>query len=567
MVGFEYTGPARHVKGFVSLWPTLARSRGLILDRMELPDPPTPARHQPGEALHQSEELFRLLVDSVKEYAIFLLDPTGHVATWNMGAERLKGYSAADIIGQHFSSFYPPEVPRDTIDDELVIAVREGVFRTEGWRLRKDGTQFWADVTITPVHDSRGSLVGFAKVTRDLTARKRADDEREELARAQAARAEAERANQLKDAFLATLSHELRTPLNAIVGWAHLLQGKQLEPDVRKAIEVIARNAAAQTQLISDILDISRISSGRVQLRVQRVELPAVIEAALDVVRPAADAKGIRLMPLIGDAAPVWGDPDRLQQIVWNLLSNAVKFTVRNGQVQVRLRRSNSNVEIVVQDTGAGIAPEFLGHVFEPFRQADATPTRVHGGLGLGLAIVRHLTELHGGRVSASSEGLGRGATFVVELPALPMADSRAPGRDERAAGPQPNLRGVRVLLVEDDEDSRDLLEAMLAGTGAAVRTTASAVEATDVLREWRPEVLVSDIEMPEQSGYDFIRTVRDLPAEQGGLTPAVALTAYARTEDRVRALTTGFQIHLSKPVHPEELVAAVATLTGRSRA
>jgi PAS domain S-box-containing protein len=535
---------------------------------MGLPDPPPAARPTVGEALHRSEELFRLLVDSVKEYAIFMLDSTGHIATWNAGAQRLKGYSAADIIGQHFSRFYPPEVPRETIDDELVIALREGQFRDEGWRLRKDGTRFWADVTITPVHDSHGTLLGFGKVTKDLTARKMAEEEREQLVREQAARAEAERANQLKDAFLATLSHELRTPLNAIVGWTHLLQARELDPEVRKAVEVIARNAAAQTQLISDILDISRISSGRLQLRVQRVDLSGVIEAALDVVRPAADAKGIRLTSVIAEAGPVWGDPDRLQQVVWNLLSNAVKFTARNGWVQVRLARVRSHVEISVQDTGAGIAADFLAHVFEPFRQADGTPTRMHGGLGLGLAIVRHLTELHGGRVSASSEGPGRGATFTVELPSLPIAGARAADGAAAAPGNDPSsLSGMSVLLVEDDADSRELIEAMLAGLGARVRSVASAGEGLDALREWRPDVVVSDIEMPEESGYDFIRRLRELPADEGGLTPAVALTAYARTEDRVRSLATGFQIHLAKPVHPDELAAALTTLTGRMRA
>src|SRR5262245_36756384 len=390
---------------------------------MSQPDPPGAPRERQTEALYQSEELFRLLVESVQEYAIFLLDVTGHIISWNRGAQRLKGYAPPDIIGKHFSQFYPPEVPRQVIDDELVTAVEEGQFRGEGWRVRADGTQFWADVTITPVRDASGTLRAFAKVTRDMTARRIAQEEREQHLREQVARAEAERANQLKDAFLATLSHELRTPLNAIVGWTHLLQCRDVDDEVRRGLDVIARNANAQTQLISDILDISRISTGRVHLRVQRVDLPAVIEAAVDAVSPAALAKGIRITRLLDSPGPVSGDPDRLLQVVWNLLSNAVKFTPRGGRVEVRLQRVNSHVEIAVQDNGAGIAPEFLSHVFEPFRQADASPTRVHGGLGLGLAIVRQLIELHGGRVWAASPGLGRGATFTIELPSLPLSD------------------------------------------------------------------------------------------------------------------------------------------------
>jgi PAS domain S-box-containing protein len=530
-----------------------------------VPDPPSPATERQAAALHESEELFRLLVESVQEYAIFLLDLTGHIISWNRGAQRLKGYLASDIIGKHFSQFYPPEVPRDVIDDELVIAVNEGQFRGEGWRLRKDGTQFWADVTITPVRDSKGTLRAFAKVTRDMTARKMAQEEREELLREQAARAEAERANQLKDAFLATLSHELRTPLNAIVGWTHLLQGRDLDDETRRGLEVIARNAAAQTQLISDILDISRISTGRVHLRVQRVDLVAVIEAAVDAVSPAATAKGIRITSLLDSPGPVSGDPDRLQQVVWNLLSNAVKFTPRGGRVEVRLQRANSHVEIAVQDNGMGIAPEFLTHVFEPFRQADASPTRTYGGLGLGLAIVRQLVELHGGRVWGSSEGQGRGATFTIELPSLPLSDSSA-RRDSRAPSPVANLQGLAVVVVEDEPDARDLLVAMLSGLGARVSATASADEGLQAVRTMRPDVVVSDIEMPGKSGYDFIRQLRDATPDDGSLTPAIALTAYARPEDRVRSLSTGFQIHLSKPVHPDELAAAVAALTGRVR-
>jgi PAS domain S-box-containing protein len=513
------------------------------------------------------EEMFRLLVDSVHEYAIFLIDTSGRVVTWNKGAQRLKGYTADEIVGRHLSVFYPDDVPHDRVDAELEIVLRDGIFRDEGWRMRKDGTQFWADVTLTPVRDAAGTLRGFAKITRDMTARRRAEEQRGLLYREQAARAEAERASQLKDAFLATLSHELRTPLNAIVGWTHLLLATQLDAETRHGVEVISRNAAAQTKLISDILDISRISTGRVQLRVQRVHMDEVISGAVDAVAPAAGAKGIRVTRLIStDAGPVSGDPDRLQQVVWNLLSNAVKFTPKGGRVEVRLQRVNSHVEIAIQDSGIGIAPEFLPYVFEPFRQADPTPARAHGGLGLGLAIVRHLVELHGGRVYAASPGHDKGSTFVVDLPSLPLSDGLEVRGEPAALPANPNLQGTVVLLVEDDADSRQLEEKMLQAAGARVHAVASAAEGLALMREARPQVIVTDIEMPGESGYDLIRKVRGLPFDQGGLTPAIALTAYARTEDRIRSLAAGFQMHLAKPVHPSELTAAVAAVCGRPR-
>jgi PAS domain S-box-containing protein len=529
--------------------------------------PDDPKRSHPTADFLPGEEMFKLLVDSMHEYAIFLLDVNGNVASWNKAAHRLKGYAAEEIVGRHFSTFYPDDMPRDAINAELDIALRDGVFRDEGWRVRKDGTQFWADVTITPVRDAAGTLRGFAKVTRDMTARRRAEEQRGQLYREQAARAEAERANQLKDAFLATLSHELRTPLNAIVGWTHLLQASDLGPEARRGVEVIARNAAAQTKLISDILDISRISTGRVHLRVQPVAMEQVINAAVDAVSPAASAKGIRVTRLLStDVGPVSGDPDRLQQVVWNLLSNAVKFTPKGGRVEVRLQRVSSHLDITVQDSGMGVAPEFLPYVFEPFRQADPTPSRAHGGLGLGLAIVRHLVELHGGRVYVTSPGPGQGATFTVELPALAVS-AGLEERGEAAPLPAgPTLHGTVVLLVEDDADSRQIAQRMLQDAGARVLAAATVGDGLALMREERPHVVVTDIEMPGESGYDLIRKVRALPFDSGGLTPAIALTAYARTEDRIRSLAAGFQMHLAKPVHPSELTAAVAAVTARGR-
>jgi PAS domain S-box-containing protein len=389
------------------------------------------------------------------------------------------------------------------------------------------------------------------------------------------ARRRAEEANRLKDDFLATLSHELRTPLTAILGWSSMLRGGQLEGErAARAVETIERNARAQTQLVDDLLDVSRIITGKLRIDVRSVDLTAVIKAAADATRPAAEAKDIRLQTLLDPrAGPVSGDPDRLQQVVWNLLSNAVKFTPKGGRVQVRLERVNSHVEITVADTGAGIAPEFLPHVFERFRQADMTYTRAHGGLGLGLSIVRQLVELHGGTVRAESEGEGRGTTFTVSLPLLPVRTEPAgnqPRVHPAAAAVSspivcpPELDGLRVLVVDDERDTRDLLDAVLTSCGAEVSTAASAAEALEQIGRGRFDVLLTDIGMPEEDGYALIRKVRQLPPERGGKVPAAALTAYARAEDRVRALRSGFQTHVVKPVEPEELVAVVANLAGR---
>jgi signal transduction histidine kinase/ActR/RegA family two-component response regulator len=388
---------------------------------------------------------------------------------------------------------------------------------------------------------------------------------------------QAEEASRLKDEFLATLSHELRTPLNAIIGWAHLLRGGQLDTaGTARALETIDRNARIQAQLISDVLDVSRIIRGKLQLEIRLVELPVVIEAALDALRPAADAKGVRIQAALdSDAGLVSGDPNRLQQVFWNLLSNAIRFSPRGGRVQLFLAGTATHVEVRVVDEGAGIPPDFLPHVFERFRQADASTTRKHSGLGLGLAIVRHIVELHGGVVEALSEGEGKGSTFVVKLPLAAGPAEGAPRRFERprpraTTGEDvvegPSLAGVRVLVVDDERDSRDLIATVLERQGARVVAVGSAAEALAALTREVPDVLVSDIEMPEQNGYDLLRRVRELPPEQGGRLPAAALTAYASAQDRMKALLSGFQLHVAKPVPPGELVAVVASLAGRTR-
>lgn len=405
-----------------------------------------------------------------------------------------------------------------------------------------------------------------------LEALRRSEAERERLlAQEQALRREAEAANRMKDEFLATVSHELRTPLNAMLGWTRMLNtGAVAETDRQHALEAIERSARLQAHLIEDLLDVSRIITGKVRLDVRPLELSVVVEAALDAVRPAAEAKQIRLHKVIDPLpAPVTGDGARLQQVVWNLLSNAINFTGRGGRVEVAVRRVNSQVEIVVADTGAGIRTDFLPHVFERFRQADGTRARTHAGLGIGLAIVRHLVELHGGTVHANSAGEGHGSTFTVQLP-LTVA------RFTSDAAPDAGVRGmttavplavsldrVRALAVDDDRESRELVAAILQSAGAHVRTARSASEALRVLQEGGIDLLVSDIGMPEEDGYALIRQVRTAEGPERRL-PAVALTAHARIEDRLAALMAGFDVHVPKPVEPAELVTVIAALVRR---
>jgi signal transduction histidine kinase/CheY-like chemotaxis protein len=399
--------------------------------------------------------------------------------------------------------------------------------------------------------------------------RKRNEEEREQLlARELAARAEAERANRTKDEFLAIVSHELRTPLNAIVGWASMLRSGSLDPAQKaRAIEVIDRNAKAQAQLIEDILDVSRIVSGNLRLDPRPVQLQRVIEAAVDSIRPSADAKQISLeMDLEAEARLVSGDPDRLQQVVWNLLSNAVKFTPSGGRVNVQLRESDSRVDVVVRDDGNGIAPEFLPHVFDRFRQADGSKTRRYGGLGLGLAIVRNLVELHGGTVQAHSEGEGKGTTFVIGLPSVKITTGLPASQDASRISQDGNweLSGMRILAVEDDTDSREMLEMVLKSQGAEVVSASCMKDALKVLegKGWKPQVLISDLGMPELDGYDLIRAIRTDSSFKS--LPAIAITGYAGNEEGKRTLDAGFQKHLSKPVSWRELIDAIVELARR---
>jgi signal transduction histidine kinase len=460
---------------------------------------------------------------------------------------------------------------------ELQRAVQNAVEKVE---LRRKIERMYEELEEQVKQRTAELSLANEELKREIRVRQWGEEERARLlVREQEARREAEEANRIKDEFLATLSHELRTPLNAMLGWAQVLRsGRVDEATTRRALEAIERNARAQAQLISDLLDVSRIITGKLRLDLRPVELPRIIDAALDSVRPAAEAKGIQLRVLLDPmASPLVADADRLQQVVWNLLSNAIKFTPEGGAVEVRQRQAGGGrtggggagmVEIEVSDSGMGIRPDFLPYVFDRFRQAESTTTRHHGGLGLGLSIVRHLVELHGGTVSVESQGEGKGAAFRVRLPlraSEPAVERREAPRPAVFGSDGWPLDGLHILVVDDEPDTRDLLATTLESCGARVTTVASVPEALSELDRARPDVVVSDIGVPGEDGYSLIRRLRARAAEQGGNVPAVALTAYARAEDRVRALAAGFQMHLAKPVDPAELVASVAALAGRT--
>jgi PAS domain S-box-containing protein len=549
-------------------------------------------RREGEESLRHSEERLRLLVESVEDYAIYMLSPEGCVTTWNAGAQKLKGYAAQEIIGEHYARFFPTEdVQRGKPQQELDTALKVGRFEEEGIRVRKNGERFWANVVLTPIRDLHGKLLGFAKVTRDLTARKAAEEIARKLIEEQAARfaaeaaeaklresearfrnaaERAESASRVKDEFLSTASHELRTPLNAIVGWSTILKESALAPSVMKAVEVIHRNALAQVRIVDDVLDMSRIVAGKLRLDLRAADLSAVIGSAIEVVQPSADAKQITIsFEPPASAISLVADPDRLQQVFWNLLSNAVKFSSAGDHITVTTRCEGSRIDLFVHDTGRGIAPDFLPCVFDRFQQADGSSARRIGGLGLGLAIVRHLVELHGGQVDVQSKGLGKGASFQVTLPIRAVLPSEQPESDARPSFATPQsarlreavLRARRVLVVDDEPDARELVQVLLEDAGAVVETAASAEQAMGILPRFRPHVLVSDIGMPGEDGYSLMRRVKDLAPSDGGGIPSLALSAYTRGQDKNRAILAGFTMHLAKPVDPHDLVVAVSNL------
>jgi PAS domain S-box-containing protein len=546
--------------------------------------------------LQASEERLRLAIQTTRVVIWDWLPQVNQVTTSeNIG--EIYGVSAAEYAEYGFGLLHPED--RDRRRETVQKVVDEGGSYHSEFRIIRPDTQavVWIEERASAITDDEGRVIRLVGVAADITDRKNRDEEirrlnaemqarlnelntlftdrkrgeteREELlAHEQAAREEAQVANRLKDEFLATVSHELRAPLHSILGWVSLLKaGKLSHDEAARALDTIGRNARAQTKLIGDLLEVSRIITGKTSLDVRPVELASVIEAAVDTVRPTAEAKGVRLQtvlyPLPG---PVSGDDQRLQQVIWNLLSNAVKFTPKGGRVQVLLRRVNSQVEIVVSDTGQGISAEFMPSVFERFKQASAGLTRRYGGLGLGLAIVRHLVELHGGTIQAESPGEGQGATFRVRLP-LSITREASPVLEKPAGGSpfecQPILDGMSVLVLDDDPEARELLSALLKGCAATVHAADSAASAREILNTDHVDVILCDIEMPGEDGFAFIRSVR--LEEKTNKIPAVALTAYAHSEDRTMALRAGFLWHLPKPVEPAELIAIVANLTGRT--
>ena len=634
------------------------------------------------------DDLYRRAVENdVKDYAIFLTDTETTIINWNRAAERILGYREDEIVGKSAAILFTPEDrAANAPEDEVATALATGRAEDERWHIRQDNTRFWASGVLTTVRDDGGELLGFIKVMRDMTERRRLEEERDRFFtlsmdllcivrldgyfirtnptfekvlgyserelqnhsvfdllhpddRASAISeygklrsgeptkslenrfrcknggykwiawsyypvpeesigygvgrdisndrsmtealkshaAELEQANRVKDEFLAILSHELRTPLTSILGWARLLRAGKLEKlEHDRAIEIVERNAEAQMKLIEDLLDVSRIITGKLRLEFQPIQFAAIVEEGVDEFRPAAEAKGVTIATDIdASAGPILGDSTRLKQIVANLLSNAIKFTNEGGRVDISLKRTDGHARLRVSDDGVGIDPAVLPHIFERFKQADSSNVRMHSGLGLGLAIVHHLVLEHNGSVKAESLGLGKGATFTIDFPFVPSGSaSEAVRRDnlfsaiaqELWKDPQhdsdgPVLEGITVLLVEDEADTRDLVTTMLREFGARVVAVNSAKDALASIQHEVPNVLLSDIGMSGENGYDLIRQVRALAPEKGGTVPAVALTAYAGPADRKRALVAGFHVHLAKPVEPDELLAVIASL------
>jgi PAS domain S-box-containing protein len=523
------------------------------------------------------------IVDSSDD-AIISKDLNGVIQSFNAAAERIFGYTAAELIGQPVLILIPPDRLNEEADILARIRRGERIDHFQTVRRAKDGRLVNVSITVSAVRDRQGVVIGASKIARDVTAevqavereraeRRRAEEERataaaerERLLEAErVARAEAERASRVKDDFVAMVSHELRTPLNAILGWTELMMRSRHDAAVLdRGLEVVARNTRLQAQLISDLLDISRIVAGKLRLETQNVNLRSIVDDALAAVEREADAKDVEVEATLAiDVATLPGDPARLQQVVWNLLTNAIKFTPSGGHVRVSLRAVGGQFELTVADTGVGIRADVLPFVFDRFHQPDRSIARRYGGLGLGLSIVKHLVELHGGEARAASPGEGQGATFTILLPGATGAevavDAPAP------AVPVPSygdvvLDGVRVLIVEDEPDTRDFLQRLLAGQGAIVRTAASAAEALALVHDDAPDLLISDIGLPEVDGYELMQRIREIQLIDGHAIPAIALTAYARSEDRTRALRAGYQAHMAKPIEPLEFMAMVAS-------
>ena len=543
-----------------------------ISDSKVVNDDESPARDETQSQLRISELRYRRLFEAARDGILILDAVTLKIADVNPFMTELLGYSLADFLGKELweiGLFSDKEASQEAFKE----LQRTGYLRYEDLPLQATNGNLRDVEFVSNVYEEDGHQVIQCNI-RDITDRKRAEKERALLlAAAQSARAEADSANGVKDEFLATLSHELRTPLTSILGWSHLLTDGNLDKQqTARAIETIARNARAQGRLIDELLDISRIMTGKLCLDLRAVRLAPLIQTVVDDVRPAADARSINLKAAFNlEIGPILGDPDRLQQIVRNLLTNAIKFTPQGGDVQVRLERNDSHALITVKDSGQGIATELLPHIFERFRQADSSNTRSNGGLGLGLSIVRQLVELHLGTVTVESSGENAGTTFRVMLPLprlheVPNAAEKTEPKNEQNSPTTAKhpLSGLHVLVVDDERDTRELVAVVLTTCGAEVVSVGSATKALDQMERQRFDLLISDIGMPQMNGYDLIARIRQLAEEQGGRTPAVALTAFAGSDDRKRALAAGYERHIPKPFVAAELISAAISLTER---
>ncbi len=519
------------------------------------------------EILRQSEERYRYLAEAIPQL-VWTTDANGECDFFNQNWCDYTGLTLEQSLGYGWlAALHPDDV--QSADEIWSNAVKNRTIYNNEYRFKRafDGSYRWQLARGLPLKDEQGFVVKWFGTCTDIHEQKQILEERAHLLELeQVARAKAETANRIKDEFLAVLSHELRTPLNAILGWSKLLQTRALDQaKTSEALATIERNATLQVQLIEDLLDISRILQGKLTLNITKINLGSTVLSALETMHLAAETKLIEVnTAFTPDVRQVMGDSTRLQQVVWNLVSNAIKFTPKGGKVEVRLEQVDDYAQIIISDTGKGISAEFLPYVFDYFRQADSTSTRSFGGLGLGLAIVRNIIEMHGGIVKAESEGEGKGAIFTVSLPLLPDESPSLTDEQNYPAFLATNsllLTGLRVLVVEDDDDSRDFITFVLEQDGAFVIAVSSAFEALQTLAEVKLDVLVSDIGMPDMDGYMLIHQVRTWTAEQGGEIPAIALTAFARNDDQQEALKAGFQLHLSKPLNPEELIAAIVQL------
>jgi PAS domain S-box-containing protein len=513
------------------------------------------------DQLAESEGRYRLLVGSIKDYAIFMLDAEGRVSYWTPAAERIKGYSSDEIVGKPFATFFTEEDrARNAPEHELQSAREQGHVEGSGWRVRKGGALFWAEEIATALHDASGALIGYSKITRDATERREAELERERLLR------EATEANRLKDEFLSTISHELRTPLNAILGWLQVVRLRNDIPDtLSEALSVIERNARTQGRLIEDLLDVSRIVTGKAALTLTRISFAEPLAAAIETVKPDANQKGINLEvhhDVVRDE--ILGDSERLQQVIWNLLSNAIKFTPRGGRVIVTTAHTNGFLKLTVADTGVGIEPEFLPLVFDRFRQAETSQSKQHRGLGLGLSIVKHFVDQHGGTITIDSAGRDQGTTVGVLLPRVD-AFTGAGLLIASQVSPPPALRALTdlsVLVVDDDPDARRMLELVLTAQGARVSLSASAREAIEALRVVRPDVVLADVAMPSEDGFRLLTQIR--ADSRISDVPVVAVTAHAGEQDRARCIAAGFDSFMPKPVDMNHVIDTVASLARR---